>query len=168
MFPIIQHIIKTIFASEDRRLTSWIDRMCKRNQEAYRIESKGQMVPVQGFIFNGAFYRPSDITGPISGRRALHGSLWSEMESLEKDKKLTDSDKGFIQQTLYALLDPCKTDQDIRDALPECLVSTLPQLNRYERTRSPAFTIEGNPRALRQYLKILPTIEDYAAARLIY
>lgn len=166
-FPIINQIIKTLFASEDRRLSSWIDRMCRRNREAYR-DTLPNANQLQGFIFNGVFYRPSDVQGPISGRKALHASLWSEMETLEKDKKIVATERDFVRQTLYALLDPCSTDQDIRDALPECLVDTLPQLKRLERTRQPAFTIEGNARAVRQYEKMLPKIEVYAAARMIY
>lgn len=167
-YPIITHIIATIFAPEDRRLAGWIDRMCKANKEAYRPELGPIAGQLQGFIFNGVFYRPSDVTGPISGRKALHMSLWGEMETLEKDKKFVDTDKQFVQQTLYSLLDPCQTEQDIRDALPECLINTLPTTSRLPRTREPAFTIEGNDRAMRQYLKILPKIEVYAAARMIY
>jgi hypothetical protein len=167
VFPIVNQIIKVLFASEDRRLTSWIDRMCRRNKEAYRGELPNA-AQLQGFIFNGVFYRPSDVTGPISGRKALHASLWSEMETLEKDKKIVDTERDFVRQTLYALMDPCSTDQDFRDALPECLIDTLPQLKRLSRTREPAFTIEGNARAIRQYEKMLPKIEVYAAARMIY
>lgn len=58
----------------------------------------------------------------------------------------------------------------MRDALPECLVAQ-DQSGRYkglERTREAAWTLAGDKRALEQYEKILPSIEYYAAAHLIF
>lgn len=161
----IDQLMSLLFASENRRLTSWIDKLCEQNQEA-----RGDK-PV-GFLFNGVFYRPSNIRGHIPVKRSLHLSLAPQMESYLKDKALLDEDKAFISQTVFALLGPCTSDQDIRDTLPECLIQVLSaggsSIGRLERTRPAGFTLTGNERAWRQYQKVLPKMEEYTATRLIF
>lgn len=161
MHLVLDQIIKTLFAADDRRLTTWVDKLCKMHQEASRET-------VYGFLYAGVYYRPSNVTGPVPHKRALHPSLYSDMETFLKGKRAVDDDKAFIRQTLFSLLDPCNTRQEIRDALPECLVDCLPNLKELNRQAEAAWSIQGNARALRQYEKILPKMEIYSAARLIF
>jgi hypothetical protein len=159
---IIDHTSKVLFEAERRRLQKWIDRLCRANQECYSNPK------LEGFLYEGIYYRPSWLGRGIWPHGALHFTLADEMRAFLIDKKIVDDDERFIRQTLFALLHPCKTDQDIRDTLPECLIPVISGLASYPRTRQPACTIEGNARALRQYEKILPKIELYTAARMIF
>lgn len=160
MHKLIDLMIERLFASDKRRLEAWADRIVKMNQEA-------QKCPDNAFIYSGLFFRLSTVCGPIPRRAALHPSLAPQMDQLLKDKKIIDDEKAFVRQAIVQLLDPCESLQDIRDALPDCLVSCISDLSRIERSREPAFTIQGNPRALRQYQKMLPNIQVYSATRLI-
>lgn len=156
-----ESLIKTLFANDLNRLAEWVDRMIKKNNECCGITS-------YAFLYNGSVYRQSNVVGRIDAPRLMHVSLMDEMEAFLKDKAIIDEDQAYIRQSLVNLFDPCETLQDMRDTLPECLVICLPQLQPMARTRPAGFTIESNPRAMRQYLRILPKMEAYAAARLIF
>ncbi len=161
MHKLIDQMILVLFASDKRRLAEWVDRLVIMNQEAGKHQ-------FHSFIYNGLFFRSSHVTGPIPKRASLHISLAPQMDQLLRDKKIIDDEKSFVRQAIVQLLDPCTDLQDIRDALPDCLVSCIPALSAsFERTRPPAFTIKDNPRALRQYEKMLPNIQVYSATRLI-
>jgi hypothetical protein len=90
------------------------------------------------------------------------------MDLLVADQAIVDDNRAYVQQSLVNLFDPCESLQDMRDTLPECLVGCVPRLQQISREKEPAFTIKDNPRAMRQYLKVLPLMESYAAARLIF
>ncbi len=154
-------IIKALFANDERRLTGWVDKLITRHNEHLSIAS-------HAFIYDGVIHRQSNVVGRIEGPKMLAIGLQPEMDALLRDKAIIDDDRAYIRQTLCALLEPCTHPYDVRDALPECLVSCVPSLSSYHRNREPAYTIQDNPRALRQYARILPKMEAYAAARLIF
>lgn len=158
----IKRIIKALFAPDDRHFASWIDKIAKKNQEILGPQT-------HGYLYMGVFYKPSDY--PYRGKpkevKVLHPSLSSQMDDWLKAKAAVEHEKALIRQTLSLVLEPCQTIQDIRDSLPECLIETIPELTRMERQREPAFTLSNNVRAMRQYEKILPKMEEYAAARFI-
>jgi hypothetical protein len=56
----------------------------------------------------------------------------------------------------------------MRDALPNALKEFIPGAQRLERTRPEAFTLQDNPRAYSQYMKLREKIEFYIATRLLY
>lgn len=160
----INMIVSTIFVPEYRRLGTWVDRLCRQNREAH------QDPELVAFIYNGDIYKPvaTDMANHLIKRRGLHSSLGEDMEMYLRDLSLLTQDKSFIAQSLFKLLDPCENDQDVRDTLPNCLADTLPQLQGISRHREPAWTIVEDERAMRQYNKVLPKIEMYSAARLMY
>jgi hypothetical protein len=159
---IITLIMKTMFQAEERRIQNWTDRLCRANQEFHK---KCQM-----FFWNGRFFRMSNVVGniPQDKRAPLHSSLCDEADHLIADTKQPDDDKAFMKQAIFVLLEPCETTQDIRDALPEYLVDLVRWETSLPRTREAGYTIQNNPRALRDYHKMLPKIQIYSTARLIY
>ena len=162
MHEIIDQIIKTLFEPEQRRIQSWTDRLCKQNQEYHP--------QCQMFFWQGHFFRQSNIRGmiPKEKRKPLHSSLCDEADMLIKDRTIVEDDKAFVRQAIFRLLEPCQDTQDIRDALPECLVDIVRWQTSMVRTREAAFTIQNDPRALRDFEKMLPKIEVYTTARMIY
>jgi hypothetical protein len=161
---ILSEILTTIFQPEYRRLGKWIDRLCSENRAAY---GDPELV---GFIYNGIVYKPLELKASNTAikRRGLHQDLAPNMDAYLKDLDLLTKDKAFISQSLMKLIDPCKNMQDVRDALPNCLGDTHSELLGIPREREPGWTIQDDPRAIRQYEKILPKIEMYSAGRLIY
>ena len=157
---VIDHIIETLFAAERRRLTGAVNDLCTANREAY-----GE--PLEGFHYQGQWYRYDGVTGKLR-RKVLHFTLFDRMDAFLKDKAAIDLDEQMIRQTLFQLLDPCQSEQDMRDALPNCLTDTLGDAARLPRQSAEAFTILDNPRAMKQYKRILPKLEIYSAARLLY
>jgi hypothetical protein len=161
-YKVVERVKKLLFEAEDRRLQAWIDKLAKQNQEAQGNPR------LEGFIYNGTYYRTSTTGLGNWPHGALHHSLSDQMEVLEKDKAIIDQDRAFIGQMLGKLLRPCDSYQDMRDALPDCLVNIIPELSPLPRSLSVAYTIDGDARALRQFNEILPKIELYVAARMMF
>lgn len=159
----IDPILKELFGPDHRRLTAWIDRLCEKNSE---IVGKD----VHGFIYAGIFYRPSNVIGRITQHQVLHSSLDPDMQDFLLSKKVVDIEKTKLRQVLFMLLEPCNNQLDIRDTLPECVIDCIPDLRKFfpNRTRDPAFTIAHNPRAMRLFNKLLPKMEEYSVARMIF
>jgi hypothetical protein len=159
---VIKRIMSGLFSAEERRLASAKERILISNKEFYRDK------PHDGFMYLGM---PYDIQGLPRGPRvrvSLHRKLHDEMDTLLKDQQQVEMDHKIIGQLLGSLLLPCSSLQDIRDALPNCVVDTLDELKALSRTRPVAFTIQDNERLTRQFEKILPRIEFYSTTRLLY
>ena len=159
----IKFTMNVLLGPEDRRFVSWQDQLCRRNQELRRDG-------IVGFLYEGLFYKPSMSDLPLDTvKKPLHMSLFDEMDVLLRDKAQIEVDRAQIKQSLFALTYPCsQSSQEIRDALPECLVTILPDLRLLNRADPEAWTIRDNARAMRQYERVIPRIEMYVAARMIY
>ena len=158
----VNSIIETLFAAEKRRLQKWLNDIVTSNYEQHKLSQ-----PV-GFIYGGTYYRPDwQGTGRFP-KRALHSSLWDIMDKWLADKAIINDDSQMISQALFGLMENCTTYQEVRDALPECLVNCIDWLKTMTRTRDELWTIAHDPRRLRQYKKLIPRIEDYTVSMLIY
>jgi hypothetical protein len=164
-YLLISFLTSRLFEAEGRRLESELQRINTLNKSALQTV-------YDGFLFLGRFYRPTTGTVTIGSKdtrkNSLDFSLHAEMEEHVKDCASVAEEKKLIEQTLSALLNSCHGDAMVRNALPECLVNCLSYLSAHNRTREPAYTIQDNPRALRQYLKILPKIEIYSVTQMLY
>jgi hypothetical protein len=158
-------LLKSLFKAEERRLNSIIVSLNARHKELYGIN-------LDGFIYRGEKFIPKLETITIAGKgqptKVLHHALNDDMEEFLRDLTNVKTHENSIKQVLFGLLVPCKSPQDMRDALPECLVGLIPELQAIPRTREPAYTIAHDERAVRQYEKALPKIEMYSISRLLY
>jgi len=161
----ITPILAALLTAEHRRLEAEVVRMHLANKNAW-----GK--PGDGFVYKGEFYVPK---GTPNGKRTilpLRDRLQSEMDDHITDRSIIENDGARIQQLLFKLLEPCgftgHMDQDIRDAIPECIQDLLPeQIRQLERMRPPVSLLK-HPRDFRFYEEVLPRIEFYSAARLLY
>lgn len=161
---IIEGLSKVLFEAEYRRLESSVKRLDQQNREILRHVSSG-------FMHNGVLYRPKDAATIAVGAGANPPLAWELLGSMNEflaDRKVIQTDQKLIEQTLYTLLYQCNDGQELRDSLPECLVSLVPALQSLNRCCNEGFIIRHDERAHRQYLKILPKIEFYSATRLMY
>lgn len=159
-FNIIKHITSKLFEHEIVRLNNLILKLHNKNQELHG--------PHDAYTYEGYVYRYNDLRGNLK-TKFLDYQLHSEMDLFLKDNKLISDDKQEISQILMKLLESCNFYQDYRDALPECIIDTLPnEMRNLSRIMPEAYTIASDNRATRQYEKVLPKIQMYSAMRLIY
>jgi len=159
---VIKRIAGSLFAAEERRLEKIKDQAITSNKECYPDK------PHDGFAYKGMSYFPANLARGTRTRASLHPSLVDTMDEYLADIEKVWTDRHLISQMLVPLLMPCNDTQDIRDALPNCIVDTLEDLKTLPRLRDAAYTIQHDTRTMKQYLKTLPRIEFYACARLLY
>lgn len=152
-----KRIIEVLFEPEVRRFNNAINMLIDKNSRFVGYSNS--------FNYFGENYGRNGQVGRLGSPALVHG-LRQEMAVQIELKKQVEQDKGFISQIISRLLDPCEYSQDIRDALPECLVE-LTTLRSIGRLRDPAYTLNSF-RDRHQYKKYLPKIEMYCAVRLLY
>lgn len=158
-----QTLADALFAAERRRLALKLEALCKKNQE---ITGTTWL----GFLYDGTWFAPASQKGvvPVGSRTMLHMSLCDEMEAFKTDRANIRRDYDLVKQMLAKLILGWDELQDIRDALPDCVVHFDANLNRLSRQKTEAFTIRQDARAMRQYERIKSTMALYAATNLIY
>ena len=160
-YNLVCSIIEKLFSAERRRLQKFIDDLLKENQE-----TTGQKT--DAFRYNGQLYVPSGSAQGLKSSTTLDIKLWPKMDMYLKDTETIKNDAQEIRQILFKLLFNAETDQQIRDALPDCIIDTAEGFSSIPRMDNPEHIIMNDNRAIRQYRKVLPKIEFYATARLIY
>ena len=132
------------------------------------------LTEVNGSVTNTAFHYMGK-TYFVDGNTAVRGAhvvdvpstIVPQLESYLQDKAQVEKDRDVIRQLVAALLQECEDSQDIRDALPDCIVPTN-ILQERERTRPVGYPFDSNPRLKRQLDKYHDVIFQYAAAKLLY
>lgn len=160
-YEYISFILTALFSAEERRFAKAFDRLSEENQQliGHRLD---------GFMYQGAFYRHSQALAGSGERRTLHLNLWPGMQDILRDRDEVERDRALMRQILFKLLEPCTQLQEIRDAIPECIVDAAPpEIAAMQRQNNGVGWI-NNPRDIKLYNKMLPKMEFYSAARLMY
>jgi len=165
----IDAIVTKLFAPESRRIDKMIEDLNRRNSE---IKKK----VLFGFMHLGTRYIPESCKTQVAANRrqqlampTLAFELNDKASVFISDVNKVNLDKDQIRQLLFKLLYPTQSLQEIRDALPDCLIPLVPEISGLSRQiDDPTWFIRNDTRALKQYEKVLPKIELYAISRLIY
>ena len=157
-------LVKELFAAEIRRLDRMLDELGQSNDRL----TDGQ--PSAGFMYRGDFYKRASYKNPTQHgeRKPLVKQLWTGMEKYQAEKGKLMMDIYKINQMVFRLVKGCTTEQDIRDALPECLVNISPFLRQLSRTNEEGWTLIGEERAIRQFKAVKPLMEFYSATSMLY
>lgn len=162
---LISDLLTKLFEAEKRRLKAVINELNSQNKRLKNLA-------VDGFLYGGQLYMPSGVSTVVAGpgqcKATLAFKLNDQMETWLRDHKTIRDDHDLIKQMLFRLLKPCISERAIRDALPECLVTLDRRFSTYCRSDPPGWPFENDPRAMRQFLKLVPKMEVYSAARLLY
>ena len=161
---VVDSIVHQLFLPEERRHLSTIDRLVVENAQL-----GDERRPA--FIFQGTVYQASSEKGRISrGYRvpSLHALLVPKMMEFLVDVSAVRRDKQMIYQAITRLVKTATNGQHLRDALPDCLVQFVPEIAQLPRKNAFFQVHSGDARFLGQLQKILPTIEMYSAASLLY
>lgn len=161
----ITPILAALFTAEHRRLETAMVRLHQANIRAWNQQG-------DGFIYMGEAFIPK---GTPKGKRnnlPLHLDLWGEADAHLADRRIIENDGAQIQQLLFKLLEPCgytgSMAQDVRDAIPECIIDIMhPDTRALSRMREPVALL-NHPRDWKFYERVLPKLEFYSAARLLY
>jgi hypothetical protein len=161
VFKNVNILLKALFEREEiflvKREKSMIDRY---------VQSGGKP---DGFRHLGIIYSLLEGYGRSVGTYGcLPVGMIPEMDQILAEKATLAADKERIRQALTLVLKNCRTFQDMRNALPNGIKDFIPGAQRLERTRSEAYTLQDNPRAYSQYMKLREKIEFYLATRLLY
>lgn len=159
-------VVNDIMDAEYKHIQRQVDELVDKNKELLGPGTD------DGFIYMEQWYARTGMVGrPNQG---LHPDLYSTMQRIAAFTKVLDDDKKIITQVLGKLVVACDTLEEMRNELPECVISLHPPMWRnsytqipYPRTRTAAQSIQNNPRELRQYEKILTKIGAYCAMRFL-
>lgn len=162
-----QHIIDVLFKADDRRIATTVQQLNMQNSEIKKQN-------FHGFIHHGVRFidpRYERIKVSLAKRPlpTLALQLMPELRLFDKDRNKVEADKSQIRQALVPLMINALDEQDIRDSLPDCVVSLIPQLSKLPRQRQRITThIASDSYAMKAFEKALPLIEQYSVAALIY
>jgi len=150
-----ERIIKKLFQPEERRHKQICEDFLKKNNEILGKNWDG--FRYKGKVFLAA-YNAAPLATELVADFAKHLAYWNQVQR----------DQQYIKQVLINLLKPCIKKSEVRDALPECLVSFFPELQSIVRTREHGWTLKDKPILYEQYQHALSKIEMYYATSLIY
>lgn len=165
----IDAITARLFAAEHRRINSMIEELNRKNSEFKKKV-------LYGFIHMGERYIPESCRAQFAANRrqqialpTLAFELLPEASAFVSDINKIKLDKDQIKQVLFKLMYQANTLQELRDTVPEVIVPLVPELAGISREmRDPTYLIKSDWRAVRDYEKVIPKIELYAMAALIY
>lgn len=159
---LILTIVKDLFSAEEERLAKNINELCAANSKAY-----GRAMV--GFLWDGDFYAPMgvEIRGRFE-RRSIHESLEEECARHIADAGVVKFDKHQVQQILYKTMTACRSLQDMRNALPNCVTKLIPRLKDMPRTDEPGCVFPVGSRERKQFDKIIDKLDIYAAGKLFF
>jgi hypothetical protein len=155
----MKQIVDALIFSDYERRVKAIDAIIMKNCE---LQGRTEMA----FAHMGKVYHYSDRPRRYRSYPMLDPSLHDEMEQWLYDETMVERDRVYLKQGLFPLLEDCMSHQDFRDALPECLVTLIPDYAGLPRTREPGYTIMNKPAALKRYAKMLPKIEAYTISKM--
>lgn len=164
-------IMKRLFEPEGRRIDNQIKQLVEKN-------SLLKNTFLLGFIHLGEVYLPKE-NEPLyrATARNLRGKtvqplaiqLIQEASTFLSDIRSLELDKAQIKQVLFKQIINANSIQEIRDSLPECIASMMPEFKGLTRQyNDPTMWIRSDHRAVKEFNRMLPKMEMYAMTRLIY
>ncbi len=125
--------------------------------------------PNVGFLFHGEFHSNLPIRQRAAApKQHIHASLMPAASQYVLEKRQLATDLKRIGHGLSIVLMPCKTTQDVRDALPDLVKDMVPDLKDLSRTRPEAFTIAGETFKMVDYKVTEDLIAFYVANQILY
>lgn len=161
-------IIKKLFEPEERRLQQIVDELFLANKA---IKGQDQ---IYGFMHMGKRYLPTQFLAMKSAMHkqllpSLAFELLEQANAFQTDVSKVEADKAQIRQAVVMLIEQVNGGQELRDALPDCIVNLFPQLAQFKREiQDFTWLIRSNRFAVAAVEKALPKMEFYAATHLIY
>jgi hypothetical protein len=161
LYHLIEYIITTLLKKDYTRLDLILEGFLEQNYMLGGIK--------EGFLLEGKFHTllPSKQQFVIE-KRMLHPRLHGEVREYLAERRLIEVEAKTIQQGLSLLVKPCKSTQDLRDALPEDIVDLVPQFRSMTRQRPEAWCLEGSEFQKHQYGTVKEKLMFYITNQMLY
>lgn len=157
---VLSFVVDQILEAEMVQFRKEVDSLVAKNRELLGTGT------ANGFIYGDRWF--SGTGHVIRSNQSLHPSLSPQAANLMNRLKAITDDHRFMTQILGKLIQPCQDLREMRNELPEVIISLDPAYwGPYERTRAPAKSIQSDPRTLRQYEKVLVKIHTYCTMRFL-
>jgi len=122
-----------------------------------------------GFFFLGMRYSNLETRHVVSENlRYIVPSLTEAAHTLHSEILQAFADEKKLRQSLSVVLPRCKSNQDVRDVLPEVFIREVSQLKDLKRTRPEGFLLEDHPMLHNQYVKAVNIAKYYTANKILY
>ena len=159
----VEYALGCLFLAESKRIDKAITDLCQKNANLTGNHCFGFMYQARRFIP----VMNMDSLRKTKQLPTLHIKLADDVIAFHSDLMRLERDKNQIKQIFFLLLKDCTNEQDVRNCLPECVVSLTEYKNLY-----PKRLYDGTQRlapSIRQdYEKVLPKIEMYSVSYLLY
>jgi len=157
----VESLLSLLTQYEKKRIRENVDKLIDANQAL-----TGNNL---GFYYAGErFY---DSRAPYLAGNSfpdIHPSLERQAEILFEDKQKLEQDSHKIKQSLTVVFRKCRSQQDVRDVLPDTVVNALSLFRGMKRTRPEGFILEDGSYLKKQYERAMQIAEYYIINRLIY
>lgn len=159
--PLIDPLVESVMNVEARRHHHLILQLINENHALGGHKN--------GFFFLGMRYANLQSRYVASENlRYLVPSLSEGAHSLHSEILQARSDETKLRQSLSVVLPRCKSNQDVRDVLPEVFIREVSQLKNLKRTRPEGFLLEDHPMLYSQYAKAVDIAKYYTANKILY
>lgn len=158
---VITTIVDDLFAPETKRLNKNIGELVKRNNQ---LRGQG----LDGFLWNGDWYAIPGLPASRGEKKSLHIELEDAMRAHKLDADMVGRDKHQISQILFKVMSASMTVQVLRDSLPNSVVNLIPALKAVPRVNEEGCCFILGSKERKQFDKIAPKIDQYAAGKFFY
>lgn len=156
---LINNFVGVLTEKDDCMYANMLEEMIERNHQLGNSDV--------GFIFGGKTHgQPSKFTA--ASKRQLHPSLHEDVRDYMENLKVLADNKQRLTQGISLVTRACKTDQDVRDALPDIAASLIPEIRTLSRFKEEAWTIIDKPMQLHSYKMAHDLMMFYFANRIVY
>ena len=146
------------FAAEEKRLDNIIVALIEKNSMLVGRTT-------YGFMLAGKRYSHPHYSG-VKEWIGLNLKLLQDSIRFETNKKKLDMDKQMILQFITKIANRCKTSEDFRNAIPECITSFF-RLDGMQRTKEEGWIFSDNPREMAQFKKAADIMAFYSVSHLM-
>ena len=158
---LLNPILYAFFKEERDRLTKRLETLIIENQ---KLGGTQNAYMHGGFLYSTLpfrYFRGIQV-------KPVHSSLEPDADTLAELMNKLKEDEQKVRQGLSVIIPKCKHKQEFRDALPETLVSLVPELRGMERIEEEGHILREKPMLRYQYQRIVDLVDYYQANKLIY
>lgn len=155
------YLISGLVEADLTRLGYMLDNIVKQNDIK-------ELITYGSFIYLGDIYYGSNPLANTHHPR-LHSDLYDDMNTYLEQCSTLINNCYLINQTIFRLLKGCTNYQEIRNALPDCLMNydTKDYYRNLPRTEPLGSNIKGDAIAEAQLEKLLPLMDYYSGLHLM-
>ncbi len=157
----IDKALNKLFESEEKRMNAWMLSLCIKHASLVGGDCFG-------FKYKGERYIPEEYQHFMKKTKelpTLNITLSQKVIEFYTEIQRLGKDKAQIRQLFSVLLMRCESRQNVRNALPECVVALLELQDEYPREFPETDLL--NPVVIEQYHRLLPKIQMYSVVHLI-